>query len=446
MSALILDVATVRAGLDLLRGAPRDDEGRGVDLDITALGTLIEGICFSDSVQVPDIGHGRGAELAEEAGEAVQFIPLATDQQAKLISAARFWLRRHCDPDGLAELFGAAPSVQDVRWGSAGYYLLETLGIRGKETSEVAGALRDDRGSSLWSHEPESAAPSDRPLPGQRYEDRGHYGGKGGEGTRLDHVIADLLDPYKEGDTYLHHWILDPEVESMVKRLAWTLLRARCYLLWADEVGAPYMPHPVRARMAGFAAAVEDKPDEFVHHSERQSFLHRYLDCLHTVHREGVEAVAEIGVAKLLRFPFPAVLPYVIERAGDRGRILEAAYELRATRGAKDLRARIAEFQQQVTAGDLVAAVELRDELDRLTTRLRQDLGLLARPSITTSLSIGPPEFSLQVDGPSIPLPVGAGRAMDRLRRPRLVLLRDIFDAMASASSLGRLHEILYPV
>lgn len=120
---------------------------------------------------------------------------------------------------------------------------------------------------------------------------------------------------------------------------------------------------------------------------------------------------------------------------------------MRESRGARNLRSRIAQFEAEVNDGDIRAAIRLRDDLERLVMRLRQDLGLVPHSPISTTLSIGLPGVSVQFPGPSAPgirSPQGR-RVIDRIHRPWLVLLQDVFDALSSASSMGRLYEVLYP-
>lgn len=447
MADLVLDIATLRGAIQLLRGEPRADEGQLIDLDIAALGTLVEAICFYDGVLVPDLEHHLGARLVGEAGDAVAHVPLTSAERATIVTDALDWVHRHCDLDLLIELLGVRPARGYGTWGSDDFLLLQAVGAEGKQESAVVQAIRaeDDPSDDVVSR---SDFRSKSPLVPQKYKNKDGVH----SAPRLDQILDQKfqLPPgpkgVPKGMSYAHHWLVDPKLRRFAANLAWALMRSRCYLLWANSQGSPYMPHPLRSQMAGYAAAVADSPWEFIHHSEREKFVRLYLERIDEVHWEARQALAEIEGTGLLRVPFPTILPYVIGRAGAREDILAVAYELRDSRGAKSLRHRLADFEGQIAAGDLRAAIRLRDELDLLSRRLRQDMGLVGQREVATTLSIGLPGISVEFPGPRAPssLPAKTAAIADRVRRPWLVFMRNVFDALASASSLGNLYEVLY--
>jgi len=413
MTQITLDLATLRSADNLLRAEPRVDGGRLVDLDITALGTLLEAICFSDEVIVPDLDHRLGRKITAAAGDAVRHVPLTRGHLDAIVADASAWLNEHCDTESLITLLGGRPTYGPVVMGTDEYLVLQAVGADGKYESAVVDAIRSTADDPI--------SPWDASVPLK--------------------AVAHWIRPLHE-----------PEMKWFATNIAWAGFRARCYLQWSQEHGIPYMPHPLRARMAGYAAATEgvegaSPPPSWVEGGGRcKPLVALYLDRLASVHRDGLEAVADVAGTTLLRFPFPSILPYAVERAGTRERILEVAYEVRDSRGARSLRSRVADFDAQLKAGDLQAAVRLREELEHVTAKLRSDLGLERNPPITTTLSIGLPGVSFGITGPKIsaksrgPSPAAA----DRIRRPWLVLLRDVFDALTSASSMGALYEVLY--
>jgi len=447
MAHLVLDIATLRGAIQLLRGEPRADEGQLVDLDIAALGTLVEAICFYDGVLVPDLEHRLGACLVDEAGEAVAHIPLTSAERTTFVTDALDWVHRHCDLDLLIELLGVRSASGYGAWRSDTFLLLQAVGAEGKHESAVVQAIRaeDDPSDDVISGgDPHSESPS----VSQKYqnEDGVH------SAPRLDQILDEKFQRPRGrwgaamGMSYAHHWLVDPELRRFAANLAWALMRTRCYLLWASSRGVPYMPHPLRSQMTGYAAAAADSSWGFIHRSEREKFVRLYLERIDAVHWEARQALAEIEGTGLLRVPFPTILPYVIGQAGAREDILAVAYEVRESRAAKSFRHRLADFEGQIADGDLRAAIRLRDELDLLSRRLRQDMGLIGQRDIATTLSIGLPGISVEFPGPSAPNSLSAktSAVADRIRRPWLVLMRDVFDALASASSLGSLHEVLY--
>lgn len=303
MPELVLDVATLRGSISLLDGESRNDGRDIVDLDICALGTLVEAICFSDEVLVPDLGHRRGAELVAKAGSAVRHVQVLGGQRERLVLDALDWLHGYCDLDEVLELLNIEPSFARVEGsGSHTFLLLQAIGAEGKYESAVVQAIRS--GSELADHggHPNLSYAIDPESVLQKF-----YGLGGGRAPRLDRIIAEILDfPRRESPSCTSSWLVDPDLKSFAANLAWAFMRSRGYVVWAHERGVLYMPHPLRGRMAGYAAAV----DEAV--APRRQFSRLYLDALSSVHREGQRVFAEVNETALLRFSFPAILPYVV--------------------------------------------------------------------------------------------------------------------------------------
>lgn len=467
--SLILDTATLRGAKQILDGPDsRHDQGQFVSVDITALGSLLEAVCLTDEVLVPDLEHKTLASFVSEFGDAVKVVPLSNSTREAIVTRARSWLAEWPNLEILIQVVGGSP-VYRLSGSTYQYLLMQAIGVDGKYDSQVVRWIRQLRSAdpSIFSR-PRSWGPGPAGRSeggeGQSYElqePATKLGGSHtpGHGAYLASVLAEILaemslppmglGPHPElptEDRYLSHpsdeWGGGPEIIQFCANLAWTAFRTLCYSLYAVDKQVTYSPHPLRARIAGFAAAglaeglTDAKPQE--------SFAHQYTARLEKVYEEAVDIAVSVGATSLIRFPYPSVLPYIVRRAGDREHVIEAAYDLRQSRGARTLRARIADFEQSVQGGDIEAAVRLRNELDRLTRSLRQRLGLEQGdpPRVTFAISAGVASASLAPRRGS----ASVSKLATRVVQPWLGLLWNIFDALAAADALGNLYETLYDV
>ena len=247
---------------------------------------------------------------------------------------------------------------------------------------------------------------------------------------------------------------MDPETLHFSANLVWTVFRAACYALVSQAYGTAYMPHPLRARFTGFAAASQGKeihsyepayqgeggPLEYM--SLETWRVRQYLAVLEKVYQEAAEQVSNFLGTYFLPLPHTPLLPYVLKQAGERTHILEAAYELRESRGARDLRAHLGKMEGEIQQGNLQAAVKVNRELAELERLLQQQLGLEAGSSPKIALSFG---SVLSLDFPEEFVPP-ALRVKQITLKPRLLFLRNVFAELTRVGSLGALYEVLFPV
>lgn len=163
LAKIALDVATIRsAGRLLHREGSRDDHGQFADLDIAALGQLIEAIVLFDEVIVPDIGHQLDVpELVAPFGAAVSYQPVHTDVVSNLAEESRQWMSRSkgLDVATLSRLIGVNPYsyTEDVAEGTSSSYtvLLASIGAHDKIFRERAGMdQRSPKGRPVPTHQP----------------------------------------------------------------------------------------------------------------------------------------------------------------------------------------------------------------------------------------------------------------------------------------------------
>jgi hypothetical protein len=397
-----MDVATIRAAAGVLfPEGPRGDNGRFVDLDIAALGQVVEGLVLFDEVLIPDLGHRLDVPAAGGLfGSAVSVPAIEPDIAEAVKEQSRQWLSAgpETNLDSLVELVGG---VRDVRHigsvGASGYYeVLEVIGVRDRYNSPVIDWIR--------------AIQSEGPVPL-------HWG-----------TWRNISD----------------EARVFCSNLVWLSYRARCYDLLCRNIEVPYMPHPLRAKMAGFSSFRDIPPQSPRFRLERKPVMRAYLDAINKVHEESRETVSRVLDGAFLPLQCSSLLPYVIRKAGSRENVLSVTYEIRESRGARDLRSHVSELEQHIDAGDLKAALRLTEEINRLTEQLRRQLGLVDVQPPNMTISIGG-IVSMDISGGIVKkLTTKLARRIG-VARPRTMFLRNVLDGLSSAATLGSLYEVLYP-
>ena len=110
--------------------------------------------------------------------------------------------------------------------------------------------------------------------------------------------------------------------------------------------------------------------------------------------------------------------------------------------GVTDLREHIAAIDEYCKQGDVSAVLDHTRELDRLTKLLRSRLGLDERRSVTMAISIA---GLAQAETPiRVPRKISASAARVKIGRRRLIFLRNVFDELVHAASLGPIYDTFY--
>jgi hypothetical protein len=484
MAGIILDVATIRSARRLLcQGESRHDEGRFVDLDITAVGTVVESIIMFDKVLVPNLGHQLNLpELLLPFGEAVTKLDIKHWQLDAVTEAAANWIKACSNIENFIRLLGGHP-LYILDGDTYIYLLLQAIGVKSKYESEVVQWVRNIRS---YDHRFYGKAQQTEFTYGPVYRREGYKVIRSEDGSykeinaketsalkRLleessrsefgakvfEQILSDLNLPQMglgthseipQNDYFIRHpskaWLAGSEVMTFCANLAWTAFRSRCYDLISRAEGISYMPHPLRARLAGFSSSSDSASN---HPPELQeSFVRSYIGALEKVHQEARESISQFADFKLLAFPYSPLLPHILKevrrkernKAKQKEKIIEVAYEIRNSSGAKNIRSYISNVEDEVSNGNLKALLALNRELKDLMVALRQDIGL-QEPSIPKiALSIA---GVVEVEIPKELIPSFLHNKK-HLSKPRLMFLRNVFDDLSRASSLGALYEILY--
>ncbi|WP_143681772.1 hypothetical protein [Actinacidiphila glaucinigra] len=370
-----------------------------MDLDIAALGQVVEGLVLFDEVLIPDLGHRLNVPAAGGLfGSAVNVPAIEPDIAEAVKEQSRQWLSAgpETNLDSLVELVGG---VRDVRRFSSGSYdVWEVIGVRDRYNSPVIDWIR--------------AIQSEGPVP-----------------------------PVENWGTWHNS---SAEARAFCSNLVWLSYRARCYDLLCRNIEVPYMPHPLRAKMAGFSSFRDIPPQSPRFRLERKPVMRAYLDAIDKVHEESRETVSHVLDGAFLPLQCSSLLPYVIRKAGSRENVLSVTYEIRESRGARDLRSHVSELEQHIDAGNLKAALRLTEEINRLTEQFRRQLGLVDVQPPNMTISIGG-IVSMDISGGIVKkLTTKLARRIG-VARPRTMFLRNVLDGLSSAATLGALYEVLYP-
>ncbi|MFG2550710.1 hypothetical protein [Streptomyces sp. NPDC048581] len=400
---MALDVATIRAATSVLfPDGPREDNGRFADLDIAALGQVIEGLVLFNEVLVPDLGHRLDVPAAGGLFGPAVHVPAIERHIAETIAEeSRQWINSgpETNVESLIQLVGGEPRIGATS--SSNLLVLEAIGVRDRYNSPVM----------EWIRAIQSQGPAPHPPTGML-----RAGGWNDYGS--------------------------DEVEDFCRNLVWLTYRARCYDLLCRHIGVPYMPHPLRARMAGFSC-FQGIPSQLPQpRPQRPPVIHAYLEAINTVYEEARETVSSVLDGAFLPLQCSSLLPYVVHKAGRRENVLSAAYDIRDSRGARHLRSHVSELEQRIDEGNMKAALPLTKEINRLTNQLRRQLGLddVQPPNMT--ISIGG-IVSVDASGGIKKLATKLTRRI-RVARPRTMFLSNVLDGLSSAATLGPLYEVLY--
>jgi hypothetical protein len=411
MATVATDVATIRAATGVLfPEGPREDDGRFVDLDIAALGQVVEALVLFDKVLVPDLGHRLDVpEIGGLFGPAISVPAVEPDTAVTIVEESRHWIDSgpETDIESLIQLVGGNPRINHES-GSENFLVLEAIGVRDRYNSAIMDWIRAARLQG----------------PGRPYSD--------GSGPRIRWSQAGISQHYG-----------DDEVRYFCNNLVWLTYRARCYDLLCRKLEIPYMPHPLRAKLAGFSSFQNIPPQSPQLRLRRPPVMSAYLDAINKVYEESRETVSRVLDGAFLPLQCSSLLPYVIRKAGRRENVLSVTYEVRDSRGARGLRAHVSELEQRIDAGDLKAALRLTEEINRLTHLFRRQLGLADVEPPNMTVSIG---GIVSVDIRGVMVKRLATKLTRRISvtRPRIMFLRNILDDLSSAAALGPLYDVLY--
>lgn len=422
MGKVALDVATLRSASRLLfPEGQRADDGAYVDLDVAALGQLIEAIILFDEVIVPDLGHQLDVPaIAERFGVVVSAHPVEPDVAGAVMDASRKWIGRNPDLDltSLIHLVGGKPEFSTQIGGSDSWSLL--LGSMGVDKAHAAIATD-------WIRE--------------------IHGIEMPNAIRSGFLMGRWSKHSKKGEWRWEQYEVPDALWDACANLAWLTFRARCYDLVCQRIAVPYMPHPLRTSVAGYTTFTDDAPAAAGKRdrpwtSTRRPLVYSYVDAMKIVYRELEATVSEALGGAFVPVQAPVLLPHVLGKAGDREQVMAAAYEIRDSRGARRLRAHVDQVEQSIAAGDLRAALRLVQELNRLTAALRRELGLRSpdTPGMTVSIA---GVASVQLSPDQVVRLTGPLTRRLTVTRPRLMFLRNVFNDLATAASLGHLYELL---
>ena len=112
---------------------PRDsrhDDGRFLDLDLAALGNVVEAIVLFDDILVPDLGHSDLAALLQPFGPAIRIWSVSTAARKSIATQARRWMASWNNIDAFIRVLGASPLYANVGGGTFWYLVLEAVGAR----------------------------------------------------------------------------------------------------------------------------------------------------------------------------------------------------------------------------------------------------------------------------------------------------------------------------
>jgi len=349
MGSVILDVATIRSACRFFRlpDDPPDDTDSLRDLHIAALGSLLESLVLFDEILVPDLGHQLLAHLLQEAGPAVKVLAIDPQRTCAIEAKAREWLRRWRNIENFIRVLGGHP-LYSLAGSSTEYLLLQAIGTKGKYDSQVIQWVRDLRSQDAsYFQEPivsysEDNSKAVRPI---------HTGKSDDSSVQLndtllqepprpvpilkssamiqlcaDDALKHILDsmglphvafgeglglPEDEDALHIFHpskaWLGGSEVLTFCANLMWTTFRARCYDLVSRLQGVSYMPHPLRARLAGFSMASDGVYPRKA--AQQESFTRRYVDVLEKTYQEGAEKAATLGTAVFQPLTWSPLLP-----------------------------------------------------------------------------------------------------------------------------------------
>lgn len=410
-NSTLIDVGTLRAAYSLLNreAGVALEKSTGADSYIIALSTLVEAIILSDEVVVPGVPHTSAESLTKLFGEAVTYRSFDYADYCQLELEAVDWAVSKVSVLRATDAFNV--DLTTVHGGSSDGYLLGlTFGFDRKKNQLRPWELSLDEGLEA----------SNSVVYGL---DLGHE-----IDSVLDGRLAELVGLCR----YRFTGESPGDTQSLAQRLYWILVRCRCYDMIARLWGLPYAPHPFRAR----ATLLSRSSD-----ASNVALKNPYMNAMKAVFDEGRQYIDEHAGALLAPLEYSPILPYVLSKCSKNSEVLPRTYELRAERGPRAIRRRVAEFNAAVSAGSIKESMQLGRELESLKRSFKAELGL---PIGGDPVGLG--LFSLSISLPKRLTTMLSDRLLEPVTaalRPQTLFLRNVFRETSTVARLGSKFEML---
>ncbi|GLY04144.1 hypothetical protein Acsp01_45230 [Actinoplanes sp. NBRC 101535] len=311
----MLDAATVRdAGRVLFPDGDRTLSER----HIAATGQVLEALAFFDRVLVPALDGSPASlrRLVAPFGEAMTVVKGSADI-VRIRETASAWIATEAR---LAELVGIVDGGYTTNhngWGTRYEpHAISGFGLRDRETAQVqaitewGGESRIPVGPARRKGKPRlRGCEPEKPARGRLAEALASAG-------IPEMIVGIVADGAVAGDLALFG-----------ARLAWTTWRTRCHQLVAEEHGVPYLPHTLRARLAGYCLARPGRRSW--NFDARPPVTEDYLATWQRGLRADRHTVNERLRLQLTGCGLTFVLPGVVRIAERREDVLDVAYTLR---------------------------------------------------------------------------------------------------------------------
>ncbi|MGW4841422.1 hypothetical protein [Nocardia brasiliensis] len=400
---------------------PKTLPGWQSDFDICSAAQVLESIVLFDRIQVPDIDGARHTELleiTEALGDSLEVGEVPDLERTEAVQNSKDWLSKIPDAVSLIEVIGGTHTYSTE---SVTQLILRAYGVEDKYSTElrelmVTLGLRDTvnqhRSAALRYAEPLKRALEAIGLPM----------------IRINRVPSSQACVHED-------------IVNLCTSLAWAAYRVRLYGYLASAQGIPYMPHPMRSRVSGFAAATDIGGAEA---ATDPGFARAYIEVLERVYEEARATVNESLGTAMVPLTFSPLLPYIAKKAGrNRNDLLAAAYDVRDSKGAKAVRAATRNLQDAMRNASLHDTMKSINELQALAREFRTGLGLNSPQQIATAISVA----GFRVDAP-ITLSPKASRGVKRISTPfsprTALFLRNVFADLSQVAALGEVYDIFF--
>ncbi|MEO7083562.1 MAG: hypothetical protein ABI442_14560 [Gemmatimonadaceae bacterium] len=400
----IVDHGTLAAAHSVLFAGSSPFVNSTTDISLACFASLTENLIFFDKLILPGIPHGFSNQLARAFGDAIEFMPLDGALWHAVEEDSLKWVCENVD-------FKTALDLSHM--------VMNGMHIVGSTEMGIAAALSVVADSNPITHH----------LIADDWSEGDSYSAEVWPKNFdvMHRLFAGLVDKHKNSD--------DEVIRSLSPRFAgldlWNVyhgvFRTRCYELLSRSLHVPYLPHPLRARSAlGIRCLEMRMPPE-----------NPFLTTLSDAYDSGRHYVQEKTGDWMEPFNAYPVLPFVLAKCKTKEEILERVYDIRDSRGARKVRAKLALLCE---AQSLRQRVALSNELDLLKRTLAIELGTQILEQKISFNIVGLVSISLPVPDS---LARFVSRSATRLISGHLLFLRNIFKEMIQVSALGERYEFL---
>lgn len=428
-SNILMDNATLTS-IQRALGFMKTKNDSVFDLELSNLENLCETLLFNDDVFIPhdiyisDFITERKALFSDIGIKNLEINPelLADVEEIASREFSRWYLDYQDDQEGL---FNRIMNMMDIymkfvwNYRSSEYWLVLRAFQSAEKTSEqripIFESILGDSNKGIWTP----------------YNKNKH------------HAILDVYGREMTEDKLQDGYNLMVGPKKMMAAISWNVYRSIYYRIIATLNDLTYSPHSLRgigavvdAITANEKCVTGDLLSQYGFPKSSKTITDSLQEIMISQKKElfNVGAISGANTVAL-----PAMLAYVIEKAGSREEFFEVLTELKQHKRLIDLRAGLRGFESAVKSGDNNGIRAWNGELGRVSIAVRKEIGI-----DDSRLELNPLSYisggSVNAEGLGIPIPKSLNRIVGRPSSWKL-WYREVVLSIRNVARIGNNYE-----